>query len=390
VCLNDGGVLLDARGLDRFIQFDAQRGVLRCEAGVLLGDILELVVPHGWFLPVTPGTRFVTVGGAIANDVHGKNHHRAGTFGRHVRSFELLRSDGRRRICSDTQHPEWYRATIGGLGLTGVIVWAELALLRIPGPWMACETIRYARLEEFLPLAEESDGRFDYTVAWLDCLARGDALGRGVFYRANHSEAATGARAQGKQRWSMPLEVPFPLINRVTLGLFNAFYYYRRSPRPVSSVQHYQPFFYPLDNIRDWNRIYGRAGFMQFQCVVPHTAAMDALREILHSIAAAGSGSFLAVLKRFGGLDSPGLLSFPRPGVTLALDFPNRGKTTTALLGRLDDIVRAAHGAVYPAKDACMAPRSFQQYYPHWQTLEKYIDARFSSSFWRRVTQPQT
>jgi len=202
-CLNDGGALLHTRGLDRFIAFDPTTGMLRCEAGVLLSEILELIVPQGWFLPVTPGTRFVTVGGAIANDVHGKNHHRAGTFGAWIRGFELLRSDGSRHRCSPTENPDWFAATVGGLGLTGLITWAEIQLRRIANPWIASETIRFGGLEEFFAVSglEEffavsaaSDRDYEYTVAWLDCTSRGAALGRGLFMRGNHAPALCAAR----------------------------------------------------------------------------------------------------------------------------------------------------------------------------------------------------
>ena len=381
-CLNDGGLLLDARGLDRMIALDVERGVIRCEAGVLLSDVLDLVVPQGWFLPVSPGTKFVTVGGAIANDVHGKNHHRAGSFGCHVRQFELLRSDGSRMMCSRTENAEWFRATIGGLGLTGVILWAEFELHRIAGVSMDTETIRYRDLGEFIRLTTESDARFGYTVAWVDCAARGASLGRGIFTRANHSSERVELRAPGNGP-GIPFEPPASLINDAVVRSFNAWYY--RRPRTRSGRVHYDSFFYPLDRIRNWNRLYGPRGFLQYQCVVPSADGRAAIAELLARIADARSGSFLAVLKVFGDIRSPGLLSFPRPGITLALDFPNRGPPTLRLLDRLDEIVRGSGGAVYPAKDARMSAESFRQYFPNWRTFCDYLDPCFSSSFWRRV-----
>lgn len=385
-CLNDGGLLLAMRGLDRFIDFDPASGVLRCEAGVLLADILQLAVPQGWFLPVTPGTRFVTVGGAIANDVHGKNHHRAGTFGRHVRQFELLRSDGTRRRCTPGENADWFGATIGGLGLTGVIVWAEFSLRRIPGPMIDLETLRFDRLDDFFALSRVSDRDYEYTVAWIDCLARGRSLGRGRFMRANHT-LALGKRPANTpaRRPGLPFTPPRSLVNGFSLRPFNGLYYRRGHARQRSAV-HYQPFFYPLDAIPGWNRMYGPHGFMQYQCVVPPPAAADAIREILERISASGTGSFLSVLKCFGDVVSPGWLSFPRPGVTLALDFPNRGVATHRLLDDLDQVVEAVGGAVYPAKDARMSAYSFQHYFPQWERLLDYVDPGFSSGFWRRVT----
>lgn len=384
-CLNDAGVLIDMRGLDRFIHFDRQAGVIRCEAGVLLSDILDLVVPAGWFLPVTPGTRFVTVGGAIANDVHGKNHHRAGSFGRHVRAFELLRSDGTRQLCTPEQNADWFAATIGGLGLTGAIVWAELALAPIPGPMMSVETIRMRSLDAFFALSAESDRDYEYTVAWVDCLARGNALGRGLFMRANHVRGASGAARAGRLQPVVPITPPFSLVNDWSLRPLNALYYHRLRRERVQRVGHYEPFFYPLDGVRHWNRLYGPRGFLQYQCVVPERSGPDVITRLLERIAEARTGSLLSVLKVFGDRPSPGWLSFPRPGVTLALDFPNRGRRTLDLLTRLDELVLAAGGAVYPAKDARMSPALFRQAFPRWTCLGRYVDPAFSSDLWRRL-----
>lgn len=386
-CLNADGVLLDCRGLDRFIAFDREQGVLRCEAGVMLADILELIVPQGWFLPVTPGTRFVTVGGAIANDVHGKNHHRAGTFGRHVRAFELQRSGGNRLLCTPEQNSDWFQATVGGLGLTGLITWAELVLKPILGPCIDEEVIRFRSLDEFFELSEESDQRFEYTVAWIDCLASGNSLGRGLFIRGNHSESTASRRASRSARSVVfPVDPPFSLLNSLTLWTFNALYYRKQRADRTRHLTHYEPFFYPLDAVREWNRIYGSKGFFQYQCVVPRDRGGETMAELLGRIAASGTGSFLAVLKAFGDLPSPGLLSFPRKGLTLALDFPNKGDKTHELMDQLDEVTGSAGGAVYPAKDARMNAADFQRYFPQWRELEPFIDPRFSSSFWRRVT----
>lgn len=381
-CLNPDGALLAARGLDRFIAFDAEQGILRCEAGVLLSEILALTVPRGWFLPVTPGTQLVTVGGAIANDVHGKNHHARGSFGDHVAGFELLRSDGSRRWCSPSGHADWFRASVGGLGLTGLLTWAELRLMRVPGPAIAGETLRLANLREFFELSRASDQAYEYTVAWIDCLASGPALGRGLFMRGGHAGGAV-AEPPAQSPLRMPFTPPLPLVNGLSLRAFNTLYYAmpRRSPWRL----HYRPFLYPLDGIRDWNRMYGPAGFLQYQCVVPPGPAEDAVRELLARIARSGQGSFLSVLKLFGGRAAPGLLSFARPGATLALDFPNRGAGTFALLEQLDQVVGQAGGAVYPAKDARMSGASFRRYFPAWERFRAFVDPQFSSGFWRRV-----
>lgn len=383
VCLNADGTLLHTRGLDRFIAFDAEAGLLRCEAGVLLGEILDLIVPRGWFLPVLPGTQFVTVGGAIANDVHGKNHHRVGSFGHHVLRLELLRSDGQRLECSADEHATLFAATIGGLGLTGLVTWAELRLQRVPSPWLQAETLPFRGLDEFLALSTASADSHAHTVAWIDCTARDAA--RGLFFRAN---AVPASRAEPRRgRWSVPFTPPLSLVNRPGVRLFNALYHALHARRRAPRLCHYRPYFFPLDAVAHWNRIYGPRGFLQHQCVVPTAAAPQALDEILQRVARDGGGSFLAVLKQFGDQAAPGLLSFARPGITLALDFPLRGAATLRLLDALDRVVAAAGGAVYPAKDARMAGADFRRFFPAWERLVPLVDPRFSSSFWRRVTE---
>lgn len=381
-CRNEGGTLLLTRGLDRFIAFDRATGVLRCEAGVLFDDILKLIVPAGWFLPVTPGTRFVTVGGAIANDVHGKNHHRAGSFGRHVLRFELLRSDGSRRVCSPAESPDLFSATIGGMGLTGLISWAELQLERIASPWLSTESIRFGSLADFFALSRESSS-FDHSVAWVDCLAPDRQRGRGIFTRANVAAGSSDGPTRPRPGLRVPFTPPIPLVGGVGLKTFNRVWFHR--PLQRHAIQHYQPFFYPLDGIGDWNRLYGPRGFVQHQSVVPPAASTEALVQMLDAIAESGTGSFLAVLKTFGTLPSPGMMSFPREGTTLAMDFPWRGERTTRLLDLLDGIVASANGAVYPAKDARMSGENFRRFFPRWQAFSNHVDPGFSSSFWRRV-----
>ncbi|WP_257292905.1 FAD-binding oxidoreductase, partial [Endozoicomonas sp. ONNA1] len=385
VCLSGKGTVLLTRGLDRFIEFDPLSGTLRCEAGVTLGEILSLVVPQGWFLASTPGTRFATVGGAIANDVHGKNHHDVGSFGHHVRAFELWRSDGAVLECTQDENEDWFRATIGGLGLTGLIRWAEIQLVPIRNPWMWVESRRFSNLNEFWALNREAEASSPYTVAWIDCLATGKAQGRGILLAGQHAAGQTELpifKSSGKR---IPLDPPISLINTLSLKAFNSLYY-RQPVKPQGSLIHYEPYFYPLDAIQDWNRIYGRKGFYQYQCVIPPEAAEAATSELLSVIAKRRQGSFLAVLKTFGSKPSLGMMSFHRPGSTLALDFPNQGKETLRLLADLDAIVREAGGALYPGKDARMPADLFQMGYPQWQTFSEYIDPNFSSAFWQRVT----
>jgi len=382
-CLNTGAALIPTRSLDHFISMDASQGIVTCEAGTLLDEILRLAVPLNWFVPVTPGTRFVTLGGAIANDVHGKNHHRAGTLGRHILKFELLRSDGQRLICSPTENTEWFNATVGGLGLTGIITWASLQLRRIANPAMQVETIRFGNLDEFLALQTESDRDFEYTVSWVDCLGTGSQLGRGLFQRANHAAESVRVPPAKSRELAVPVMPPFSLINAASLRLFNTVYYHR--PQARHSVQRFETFFYPLDGISNWNRLYGPRGMYQYQCVIPMAAGRDATAALLNTISRSGQGSFLAVLKTFGNLPSPGLLSFPREGVTLALDFPNRGASLESLFVELDAIVHSCGGRLYPAKDGRMPGKLFRDGFARWQEFTRFIDPRCSSSFWRRV-----
>lgn len=387
-CLNDDGTLLDVSGLNRFIAFDDQSGFLRCEAGVMLANILAAFVPRGWFLPVSPGTKFVSVAGAIANDIHGKNHHRAGTFGRYVTRFELVRSTGERLICSPDEHADLYRATIGGLGLTGLITWAEIRLKPITNAYIDEEQIRFDSLDAFMALTAESDATHEYTMSWADCLHGGAGYVRGHFMRGNHNTSPELANKPPAEKPSIgvPVNLPGALLNTWTVKAFNRAYYHRQRAKSVRKVIPYEPFFYPLDAIKDWNRMYGTRGFLQYQCVVPFDNDNAAIKEVFTRITRSGEGSFLVVLKTFGTLCSPGMLSFPKPGVTLALDFPFRGVRTLHLLDDLDGVVRASGGAVYPAKDARMSAESFQAFYPQWQQFARFIDPQFSSSFWRRVT----
>jgi FAD/FMN-containing dehydrogenase len=373
------------RALDRFIAADWQTGVLRAEAGVTLGDVLALSVPRGWMLPVTPGTQFVTLGGAVANDVHGKNHHVRGTFGRHVRRFSLLRSDREPLECAPDEHTDLYRATIGGLGLTGVIEWIELQLMPVASSRLATQTIPFGNLDEFLTLSHELDTQHEYGVAWIDCLGRGTSLGRGIYLCADHATDQRFDMPRQRTR-SVPFAPPWSPVNAVTLRVFNELYYRRAVAKAGASITDYASYFYPLDGIRNWNRLYGRRGFQQYQLVVPDATARDALHAFLNAIASARTGSFLAVLKRCGALASPGLLSFPMPGISLALDFPQHDARNAALFARLDAIVREAGGRQYPAKDAHMSGADFRAGYPAWQALEQLRDPALMSRFWQRTT----
>ena len=384
-CLNGGRELIDCRRLNRILSFDEASGMLRCESGVTLSDIIDIFLPKGWFLPVTPGTRFVTVGGAIANDVHGKNHHRTGTFGSHIRQIGLHRSNDGLVACSSLENADMLRATIGGLGLTGVIAWADVQLKRVAGPWIDADSVPFQSLGSFLDLSRDSDGRFEYTVAWLDCFSGRNP--RGVFFRGNHAESC-GKEFRPKRGPQVPFPLPAWMLNRYSVRAFNNAYYELHARRKGVTVVPYDSFFYPLDSIRQWNLLYGKQGFLQYQCVIPETN-LEAIEELLDRVAESGMGSFLGVLKQFGSAPSAGMLSFPRPGLTIALDFAMRGERTLQLMQSLDEVVQQSGGALYPAKDARMSPALFETSFPCWRNFVPYIDPKMSSSFWRRVTGAQ-
>ena len=389
VCLNSGGVLLDTRKLDRYISFDDRAGVIRCEAGVTLAAILKIVLPRGWFLPVTPGTKYITIGGAVANDVHGKNHHRAGTFGCHVRKFELARSSGERLLCSKEENGQMFSATIGGLGLTGLILWVEIQLIRVESTMIDEEVISMNSLSDFFALAEESDKSHDYTVAWLDCKAKGRSLGKGLFMRGNHSEKRSDMSEykswlEPKLKW--PVEGPPGMINKWSVGMFNWGFYHKSWRKRTCHTVHFNKFFYPLDGVDSWNRVYGNNGFLQYQFVVSKEGARKTMGEILRRITDSGEASFLSTMKYFGDIKSPGLMSFARPGLVLAIDFISASEKTRRLLDEVDEIVEKNGGAVNPSKDGRMSARMFKTFFPQWMEFERYVDPRFSSSFWRRVT----
>jgi FAD/FMN-containing dehydrogenase len=392
-CLNEDGILIRMSHLNRVLAFDDETGDLTCESGITLADILAQFTqprPDGsaWFLPVSPGTRFVTLGGVIANDVHGKNHHFFGTMGRHVRSLELMRSDGTVHCCSPERNATLFNSTIGGLGLTGLILSATVRLRRVPSLWLDVERIRFEGIKEFHALAQESQSDWEYTVAWVDCVTAHARWPRGIFTRANHATTSMAAPPvpRTKPRFAVPITPPFPLFNRATTRVVNMLYGRDlRDRHAVRQTAPYEKVFYPLDAIGEWNRLFGRRGFFQYQCVIPVAAAETAVAELLNCVAMAGEYPVLAVLKTFGNVPSPGVLSFPCEGTTIALDLPNHGPETFALLERLDSITAAAGGRVYPAKDGRMSAERFRRYYPRWTEFASSIDPGFSSSFHRRV-----
>lgn len=382
VCTNSRGTLLSTAFLNKFIAFDPSTGVLTCESGVTISEIQRLFVHRGWMVPVTPGTQYVSVGGAIANDVHGKNHHAMGTFGNHVLSIGLARTNGDYIMCSPTQQTELFHATIGGLGLTGLITQATIQLQPVPGPWLDTENIAFSTMDEFLAISDKSEAGWKYSVAWVDC-SRGKST-RGIFMRGNH--AAHPKQQEPKDRTlTFGINSPISLVNPVSTKLISSAYYAMNSRQSGIRTTHYQPFFYPLDAVKHWNRIYGQRGFFQHQSVVPRQNGQETLEAMFDVIAQSRQGSFLSVLKTFGQMPSVGMLSFARAGITLALDFPNRGSRTLDLLNELDAIVMAAGGAINPSKDARMSKETFAASFPKAAEFLQWRDPGISSDFSRRI-----
>ncbi|MEV7014474.1 FAD-binding oxidoreductase [Streptomyces sp. NPDC093991] len=393
---NAGGEVFDMTGLDRIHAIDADDGTVRCDAGVSLHRLMEVLLPLGWFVPVTPGTRYVTVGGAIGADIHGKNHHVSGSFSRHVLSFELLTADGRvRTVAPGTP---LFEATAGGMGLTGVILTATVRLQPVETSWMSVDTERADDLDDLMARLTGADHRYRYSVAWIDLLARGRATGRAVLTRGDHAPLDALPRGVRARREPLsfrtsrlpaaPSFVPEGLLSRTTVGLFNELWY-RKAPRArTGELQRIPAFFHPLDGVPHWNRIYGRGGFVQYQFVVGH-GREDTLRRIVRRISERRCPSFLAVLKRFGDAD-PGWLSFPVPGWTLALDIPASLPGLGSFLDELDEEVAGAGGRVYLAKDSRLRPELLAAMYPRlddFRALRAELDPRgvFTSDLSRRL-----
>jgi decaprenylphospho-beta-D-ribofuranose 2-oxidase len=394
---NAGGTVLDMTGLDRVHAIDADGGTVLCDAGVSLHRLMEVLLPLGWFVPVTPGTRQVTVGGAIGADIHGKNHHVSGSFSRHVLSFELLTSDGEIRTVA--RGTPLFDATTGGMGLTGVILTATVQLQPVETALMRVDTERARDLDDLMARLTATDHHYRYSVAWIDLLARGATTGRAVLTRGDHAplealRAGTGARRGplAFRPWQLPAApalLPDGLLNRRTVGWFNELWY-RKAPRArTGELQKISAFFHPLDGVPHWNRVYGRGGFVQYQFVVGY-GQEDTLRRIVRRISTRRVPSFLAVLKRFGDAD-PGWLSFPVPGWTLALDIPANLPGLGAFLDELDEEVAAAGGRVYLAKDSRLRPELLTAMYPRlddFRALRADVDPRgvFVSDLARRLT----
>jgi FAD/FMN-containing dehydrogenase len=385
VCRNDRGTLIDSTRHGRILAFDPGTGVMTCEAGATLRDLLVKAIPHRFFLPVTPGTGVVTVGGAVANDVHGGNHHARGSFGNHVRRLTLLRSNGERLICSVEENAELFAATIGGMGLTGLILDVELRLMKVPSPHVQQHAIRFENLDEYFALVDRIGEEHEYSVAWIDQLATGRRTGRGVLWAADHADASCEFPDIPKGlKLSLPLAPPFNPLNSLTLKAFNEYRFRRERPGEAVSTVKWTSYFHPLDRLGAWHRLYGPHGPCRHQSVYPAETAKDTTVRLLETARKHGHASFLTALHRFD-MAGRGLLSFPRQGFALTLDFANQGEATVKLLDALDHVVVEAGGAVNPAHDFRMSPDVFEASFPSWRKLEALRDPAMVSDFWRRT-----
>jgi FAD/FMN-containing dehydrogenase len=362
-----GAGIISTLRYDKMLSFDTERGLLECQSGVLLSEILPVIVPKGWFLPVTPGTKFITVGGAVASDVHGKNHHVDGSFSAHIKEMDVVVGSGETITCSPARNADLFWATCGGMGLTGIITRVLFDLKKIESAYIRQKQVKARNLDEVLNLFE-TYRHYTYSVAWIDCLKKGDSFGRSILILGEHAtvqeldekQRRAPLQLPSKREITFPFNLPSFFLNEYTVKAFNALYYAKNTRREIDNVVSYEPFFYPLDAILHWNRGYGKKGFVQYQFVLP-LQNKDGLVEILHRISEKGLGSFLAVLKIFGQQDD--LISFPSEGYTLALDFPVRDGLF-AFLDELDAIVLKHGGRIYLSKDARMKPEVFWKSYP--------------------------
>lgn len=355
---------------DRLLAFDEVSGELTAEAGYSLRDLWDTFLPRGWFTPVSPGTQFVTLGGMVAADVHGKNHHRAGTFGAHVRALVLRVASGEVVRCSRERHPDLFRATIGGMGLTGHILEVTVSLVRIPSPWIYAETRQVRDIDEFIGALKSAGPVWPFTMGWIDCLKRGPGMGRGVLFSGRWATPSEAPNRFPKRlrRPAVPLTCPSWVMGQTVGRGFNAVYFRLHPRRARAHIVHPESFFYPLDAVRHWNRLYGRRGFTQYQCVLPEAGGAAVVRDLLDRMSRFGAASFLCVIKDCGA-EGEGLLSFPLPGVSVALDLPIRDDTQQ-VVDALNEFVVAAGGRVYLAKDAFTRPDHFRAMEPRLSEFE--------------------
>ena len=384
VCLNPDGNLLSLNKFNKFLAFDRVSGVIECQSGILLKEIQELIYFDGWILPVTPGTQLITLGGAIANDVHGKNHHVFGNFGHHIVSLVLIRSDGEILKCDRNVNSDLFYATIGGFGMTGVILSAKINLKKISTTSLRIKKIYFNDLSEFLFLSDLSEQNDEFTVGWIDSLNKNK--NQGIFSSANWvSSNLMGLQKIERKSLVIPSKLSFNFVNTPFVKFFNWAYLRKSKVSRSEEIQHFTNFLYPLDSIANWNLIYGKKGFYQYQCVIPFKSRLEGLNALLSEIKKFDIGSFLTVIKTFSKIKSLGMMSFPIHGATIALDFPNYDSKIDTLFANLDSIVSEHDGRVYLAKDAKLNMALFRKMYPNYEGFLKFRDLNISSNLSRRL-----
>lgn len=382
VCLNDCGSILISNN-KKIIKFDNNSGIIEVESGCTLCEIIEYSIPKGWFLPVTSGTKFVTIGGAIANDIHGKNHHIVGSFGNFIKKINLLRSDRKQLVLTKKKNKKLFKATISGLGLTGYILSAEVQLIKITSNKILQKTIKFQNIEKYFQL-EQKYKQSQYSVAWLDCSTSAKKIGRGIFFIGNHVVNKNKKLVFNKKRQlSIPFNLPNLFLNSLVVKIFNNIYWHMHKDG-LKNVE-IDKFFYPLDSIKSWNNLYGKKGFYQFQCIFPKKNAKKGVEKILENIKNFNQKPLLTILKSHGKETSPGLNTFSMEGTSIALDFQNKGEQTKNFLKKLEEITTNYSGRLYPAKDSIMLAKNYQKYYPNWKFLKNLKDPNLTSLFWKRV-----
>lgn len=371
-----GNHIISTLKFDKILSFDEVKGTLECQSGITLDDLIKFLVPRGWFLPVVPGTKYITVGGAVASDIHGKNHHVEGSFMNQVIDMQVLLASGEVATCSSTENRELFQATCGGMGLTGIVLTVKISLRKISTPYISQISVKARNLDEVFALFDTYQ-HSTYSVAWIDCLRSGDSIGRSILMVGEHAtpqEAAGKKQAdiQKQKPWlNIPFSFPGIVMNELTIRIFNFLFYHKQLRKEKRGLVTFDSFFFPLDFINNWNRMYGKAGFVQYQFVLPLENSKEGLKKILHEINRNGMGSFLAVLKLFG--EGDGMLSFPMRGYTLALDFPMKPGLFT-FLDYLDKIVLEYGGRIYLTKDARMDKKIFWESYPNSEAFKKIVD----------------
>ncbi len=395
-CYGDASLsdtIIEMGKYEKALHFDRESGVFECQAGLSLDDILKITVPHGWFLPVTPGTKFITAGGAVASDIHGKNHHVDGSFSNHVLKLDIMLADGTITSCGPEEKADLFRATCGGMGLTGIILGVRFRLKKIETSYITQRQVKASNLDELLGYFEEYK-HYTYSVAWIDCLKKGKHFGRSILMLGEHSRneelpdklAADPLVVHGDPKLTVPFNLPAFVLNKFSVKSFNALYYGKNLKKIQQGIVHYDPYFYPLDFVHSWNRMYGKKGFVQYQFVLP-LSATDGLVRIMRRISEKNMGSFLTVLKVFGPQQS--LISFPMEGYTLAMDFAIEDGLFE-FLDELDQIVEEYGGRLYLTKDARMNARFFHDSYPHFREFAEIVrkydpQEKFSSLMSKRL-----